>query len=121
MRIFGFFFASAADVAENGLVACSEVRGLSPTIDVEVVLALLKCGIEGRGIEWAIGVLKALASEASIGARDRMVVVVVVWLVGRKPSMEMQLVGSQKISGRNLSFAAREGLLIIGVHPRIPK
>lgn len=84
---------------------CSEVRGLSPRIDVGVLLAaLLKCGIEGRGIEWMVEALKALAREASIGVRDRMVVVV--WLGRRKA--EYEGVGSQKISGRKLSFAARE-------------
>lgn len=37
-----------------------------------VWLALLRSGMEGRAEEWAMGVLKALATEASIVVRERM-------------------------------------------------
>lgn len=114
-RTFAFFFASAAEVAENGLVACSEVRGLlSPRIDVGVLLAaLLKCGIEGRDIEWTVGVLKALARDASIGVRDRMVVVVWCgWLGGSRVWRCSSFGVAKRFRGRKLSFAAREGGII---------
>lgn len=57
---------------ENGREVCMDVRGPRPRMEDGVWLALLRSGMEGRAEEWAMGVLKALATEASIVVRERM-------------------------------------------------